>query len=305
MHRPLTITVMLGGPSAEREVSLRSGSAVARALRELGHRVYELDPRTEDWTLPPDTEVVFLALHGTYGEDGTVQRRLEALGVPYTGCDAEASRIAFDKVLTKQRLQAAGLPTARFTVVDRPGASWPLGWQPPVVLKPVCQGSSVGLQFVDRVADWSAALAEAFRYDTRVLVEERIVGREATVGILDDEPLPVVEVRPKRGAYDYINKYTPGATDYFCPAPFDAATTHRIQQTALAAFGAIGGRDYCRVDLIVRPEGEPVVLEINTLPGMTETSLLPKAAAAAGLSYAQLCQRMIDLALKRRPKPAT
>jgi D-alanine-D-alanine ligase len=300
MSDPLTITVMLGGPSAERQVSLRSGAAVARALRSLGHTVYELDPSTDDWRLRPETQVVFLALHGTYGEDGTVQQQLDRLGVPYTGCDAEASRIAFDKVLTKQRCEAAGISTARFLVLDRPGVSWPLGWQPPVVLKPVCQGSSVGLQFVERVADWSSALAEAFRYDKRVLMEELIPGREVTVGILDDQPLPIVEVRPKQGRYDYSSKYTPGATEYLCPAPFDAATTDRIQRTALDAFRAIGGRDYARVDLIVRPEGQPVVLEINTLPGMTETSLLPKAAAAAGLSYAQLCQRMIDLALKRR-----
>lgn len=295
---------MLGGPSAEREISLRSGAAVAQALRSLGHTVHELDPRDDAWALPAGTEVVFLALHGTYGEDGTVQRHLEALGVPYTGCDPEASRLAFDKVLTKQRCLAAGVPTARFAVLDRPEASWPMGWQPPVVLKPARQGSSVGLQFVERVADWAAALAEAFRYDSQVLLEERILGRETTVGILDDAPLPVVEVRPKQGAYDYLNKYTPGRTEYFCPAPFDAETTRRIQAAGLAAFRAIGGRDYARVDVMVRPSGEPVVLEVNTLPGMTETSLLPKAAAAAGLGYAELCQRMVDLALRRaRPRP--
>ncbi len=292
------ITVMLGGPSAEREVSLRTGGAVAKALRTLGHTVDELDPRGLDWQLPKGTEVVFLALHGTYGEDGTVQRQLDALGVPYTGCDAEASRLGFDKRLTKERCVAAGVPTARFVVVTAADAPWPAGWQPPVVLKPVRQGSSVGLQFVDRVADWPAALAAALQFDSEVLVEERIVGRETTVGILAGVALPVVEVRPKSGAFDYQNKYTAGATDVFCPADLEPTTAARIQAAALGAFHAIGGRDYARVDVMIRPPGEPVVLEVNTLPGMTELSLLPKAAAAAGISYAELCQRMIDLALR-------
>lgn len=299
MERRLNITVMRGGPSAEREVSLRTGAAVASALRSLGHVVTELDPVMPGWTLPAGTDVVFLALHGTYGEDGTVQAELDALGVPYTGCGAEASRLGFDKALTKERCLAAGVPTARFTVVERADAPWPAGWTPPVVLKPLRQGSSVGLQFVDRVQDWSAALAAAMRYDTRVLVEEKIIGRECTVGILDDQALPVVEVRPKTGLYDYATKYTPGLTEFLCPAPFDAAVTARVQEAALGAFRAIGGRDYARVDVIVRPAGEPVVLEINTLPGMTATSLLPLAARAAGISYEHLCQRMVELALRR------
>jgi D-alanine-D-alanine ligase len=296
----LNVTVMLGGPSAEREVSLRSGAAVAQALRSLGHEVRELDPQRGSWEMPPGTDVVFLALHGTYGEDGTVQRRLEELGLAYTGCDPEASRLGFDKVLTKQRCIAAAVPTARFALIDSPAASWPMGWNPPVVLKPVRQGSSVGLRFVERVADWSTALAEALRFDHEVLLEEKIAGRETTVGILGGEPLPVVEVRPQTGVYDYQNKYTAGATEYLCPAPFDEATTTRIQQAGLGAFKAIGGRDYARVDVMVRPNGDPVVLEVNTLPGMTETSLLPKAAAVAGIGYADLCQRMLELALNRR-----
>jgi D-alanine-D-alanine ligase len=304
MNRPTpdksNIVVMLGGPSAEREVSLRSGAAVALSLRSLGHNVSELDPRSDDWSLPDGTDVVFLALHGTYGEDGTVQRHLDELHVAYTGCDAEASRIAFDKHLTKLRCVDAGVPTARFTVVESADASWPMGWNPPVVLKPVRQGSSVGLQFVERVADWSQALTEAFRFDTKILVEERISGRETTVGILGSEALPIVEVRPRTGVYDYTSKYTSGATEYLCPAPFDPVVTAEIQAAALGAFKAVGGRDYARVDVMMRPNGEPVVLEVNTLPGMTETSLLPKAAAAAGLSYSALCQKMVDLALNRR-----
>src|SRR5882724_4082887 len=197
MSEKLKITVMLGGPSAEREVSLKSGDGVAKALRSLGHEVSELDPQNGSWELPKKTDVVFLALHGTYGEDGTVQGQLEKLGVPYTGCDAESSRIGFDKVLTKQRCITAGVPTARFLLIDCASASWPLGWNPPVVLKPARQGSSVGLQFVEKVSDWSTARAEAMRFDTQVLMEEKIVGRECTVGILGDKALPIVEVRPK------------------------------------------------------------------------------------------------------------
>jgi D-alanine-D-alanine ligase len=184
-------------------------------------------------------------------------------------------------------------------VVNSEKAPWPKGWPPPLVVKPVRQGSSVGLQFVERVEDWQKALAEALKFDSEVLIEEKIAGRETTVGILGGEPLPIVEVRPKTGGYDYKNKYTAGRTEYFCPADFDSATAKRIQAAAFGAFQAIGGRDYARVDVMVRGS-EPVVLEVNTLPGMTETSLLPKAAAAAGLNYAQLCQRMVELALKRK-----
>jgi D-alanine-D-alanine ligase len=187
---PLNITLFLGGPSAEREVSLRSGAQVSAAVRSLGHQVRELDPVKPDWELPKPTDVVFLALHGTYGEDGTVQRRLEELGVPYTGCDPEASRIGFDKFLTKERCVAAGVPTARYTMIDSAAASWPRGWNPPVVLKPVRQGSSVGLQFVERVADWGQALGEALRYDSQVLMEEKIAGREPESTITQTNTLP-------------------------------------------------------------------------------------------------------------------
>jgi D-alanine-D-alanine ligase len=297
----LNITVLLGGPSAEREISLKSGAAVATALRSLGHQVYEVDPRTGELKLPANTDVVFIALHGTYGEDGTVQQQLEALNVAFTGCDSVASRVAFDKVLTKQRCLDSGIPTARFVVLDSPGASWPAGWRPPVVLKPVRQGSSVGLQFVDRVDGLKTALAEALRYDREVLMEERIVGREVTVGILAGEALPVVEIRPKQGGFDYHNKYTAGATEYSCPASFPADVTARIQAAGSEAFEAVGGRDFGRVDVMINEAGEPIILEVNTVPGLTDTSLLPKAAAAAGLTFPQLCQRMVDLARARVP----
>jgi D-alanine-D-alanine ligase len=296
----LKIVVMLGGPSAEREVSLRTGAAVAKALRSLGHDVSEIDPQNGEFVLPKKTDVVFLALHGTFGEDGTAQKKLDELGAVYTGCDAEASRIAFDKVLTKQKCLAKNVPTAKFLVVNAEKTLLPKNLKLPLVVKPVRQGSSVGLQFVERAGDWQNALAESLKFDSEVLVEEKIVGRETTVGILDGVALPVVEVRPKSGNLDYQNKYTAGATEYFCPADFDLATTKKIQAAALGAFDAVGGRDYARVDVMVRKNGEPVVLEVNTLPGMTETSLLPKAAAVVGINFAELCQRMIDLALERK-----
>jgi D-alanine-D-alanine ligase len=305
MSKSLNITVLLGGPSAEREVSLRSGAAVAAALRSVGHNVTEVDPQHSGWVLPSRVDVVFLTLHGTYGEDGTVQRHLESLGVLYTGCDSAASAVAFDKELTKQRLMSAGINTPRFATLGAASTGWPPGWQPPVVVKPVCQGSSVGLSFVETLTEFPAALAEALRHDSRVLIEEKVAGRETTVGVLAGKPLPVVEVRPKTGRYDYHSKYTTGASEYFCPADFDESTTHRIQQAGLSAFQAIGGRDYARVDVMVRPDGEPVVLEVNTLPGMTQTSLLPKAAAAAGMSYPALCQRMVELALQRQELSST
>jgi D-alanine-D-alanine ligase len=301
VNRRLNITVMMGGPSAEREVSLRSGAAVAGALRARGHTVYELDPAPGGWQLPSGTEVVMLALHGTYGEDGTVQRELEALGVPYTGCDAEASRIAFDKLLTKQRCLDAGVPTPRFQVFSAAPRGWPDGWQPPVVLKPLRQGSSVGLEFVDRREALGAAVTRVLRHDSAALLEERIEGMETTVAILEGEALPVVEVVPRAGAYDYTNKYTAGRTDYYCPARLAPETAQRVQAAALGAYRAVGARDYARVDVMVSREDQPWVLEVNTLPGMTELSLLPKAAAAAGLEFGELCQRLVEQALKRRP----
>jgi D-alanine--D-alanine ligase len=183
-----------------------------------------------------------------------------------------------------------------------PKAPWPNGWKPPVVLKPVCQGSSLGLQFVDSVDQWDAALETSFRFDSRVLMEEKIEGSETTVGILGDHALPVVEIEVHKGSFDYHNKYTAGAAKHYCPGRFDSATTKRIQDAAMAAFRSVGGRDFARVDVMVRNDADPIVLEVNTLPGMTEVSLLPDAAAAAGISFPQLCQRMIDMALEREHK---
>ena len=298
MFKPLDICVLLGGPSREREVSLKSGAAVASALREIGHRVVEVDPADGRFELPPNVDVVFLALHGTYGEDGTVQSQLDKLGIPYTGCAAEVSRLAFDKVQTKRACAEVGLALAKDQVVTDANVAPPLGLSFPLVLKPVTQGSSVGLVFVEATSAWPSGLAKAMACGGEILVEEQVVGREVTAGIVDGEPLPIVEIIPKVGAYDYANKYTVGATEYVCPAEFDGQTTERIQTAAERVLSAVGGESYARVDFIVRECGEPVLLEVNTLPGMTETSLLPKAAKAAGMNFTELCQRLVDLALR-------
>ena len=299
MRDQLNITVMYGGLSAEREVSLKTGRAAASALASLGHAVRSLDVTNKQWTLAPETDLVFIALHGTYGEDGEVQQRLEELGVPYTGSGPDGSRIAFDKALSKECFQRDGVPTAPYVVLSSPNAPIPLGWRVPLVVKPLRQGSTVGVGFVERAADWRKALSAAFTHDSEVMVEPKILGRETTVAILAGEPLPIVEIRPREGSYDYTNKYTPGKTEYFCPASFDAVTTQRISGAASAAFVSVGARDYGRVDVMVKATGEPCVLEVNTIPGMTETSLLPKAAAAAGLGYPELCQRIVDLGMER------
>ena len=305
MIDPLDICVMLGGPSGEREVSLQSGAAVADALRSLGHRVSEIDPVDGEFRLPPHTAVVFIALHGTYGEDGTLQAKLDALGVPYTGCGEAVSRLAFDKVAAKRACARDGLATANDCVVDVPEAGLPDRLELPLVLKPVCQGSSIGLEFVETAAAWPSGLAKALEGGGPVLVEERIDGREVTVGVVGGQPLPVVEITPKRGAYDYANKYTAGATKYACPAPFDAGATRRIQHAGEQALAAVGGGNCARVDFIVQPDGEPVFLEVNTVPGMTETSLLPKAAAATGTGFVELCDWLVELALENPPLAAT
>jgi len=302
MSEALTVTVMCGGPSEEREISLRSGRAVVQALRSLNYKVFELDPADLDWTLPEGTDVVFLALHGTYGEDGEVQRRLEELGVPYTGSGPEASRIGFNKLETKRRCEAAGLPTPPYAVLPLEARSWPSGWEPPVVLKPIVQGSSIGLRFVNRPEELPEAMAESGRFGCPMLMEAFVRGREMTVGILDDRPLPVTEVRPRDGRYDYDHKYTPGGAEYLCPAPLPPKTARRVQEAALGVFRAVGARDFARVDIMLAEDGTPYVLEINTLPGMTELSLLPKAAAQAGYSFAELCRKMVEMAWARRKR---
>ena len=299
MVNQFQVTVLLGGRGAEREVSLRSGAAVARALRGLGHAVGEVDPAGESWELPTKTEVVFLALHGEYGEDGQVQSQLETLGVPYTGTNAVGSALAFDKVRSKELFQQHQITSPRGVLIDSPTSAPPGSIPAPWILKPAAQGSSVGLNRVEGEAGWNVALADSLRYGGAVLCEECIQGRELTVGVLDGAALPVVEVRPKAGGYNYENKYTPGATDYFCPADLPDEVAKHVQALGLRAFEAVGARDFGRVDVMLNAEFKPYVLEVNTLPGMTETSLLPKAAEVAGINFNALCQCMLELALRR------
>ena len=296
------ITVLLGGMGEEREVSLCSGKAVIRALENLGHHVHGVDPQEPGWQLGSETEVVFLALHGEYGEDGRVQERLEQEGVPYTGTGIQGSRIAFNKELTKQAFEKYDIPTPRWLMLNDISEPAPTELAAPWVLKPARQGSSVGLQLVDEAGQWDAAFAAVCEHDDRILCEERIIGREITVGILADEALPIVEVSPKVGFYDYQNKYTVGATEYFCPADLDDEITSKIKDLALEAHKALGIEIYSRVDVLLSDEQIPYVLEVNTIPGMTETSLLPKAANAYGINFADLCERIAELSMRLRKK---
>jgi len=288
----------MGGTSSEREVSLRSGAAVAEGLAQAGFEAVPvvLDANRID-ALPAGVEAVFIALHGGYGENGGVQADLDRLGVPYTGPGAAASRITIDKIATKRVLDAAGVPTAPFEVLPRgcDATSLPL----PVVVKPPRDGSSVGISKVTEPSQWAAALAAARAADPQgeVLVEAYIPGREWTVGVVGDEALPVVEIQAPDGWYGYQAKYTKGMTNYVFPeSPEDAPLVAQCQLLALLSFKAVGCRGVSRIDFRVTPDGRPYVLEINTIPGFTATSLLPKAAAKKGLSFSALCARLLDYA---------
>ncbi len=289
------VAVLKGGVSAEREVSLRSGRAVAAALARKGHDVAELDVTTRAVDLPAGVEAVFIALHGEFGEDGGVQALLDARGIPYTGPGAEASRIAFDKELTRARCEAHGVPVARGVVLTGPAAACPLPF--PVVVKPTRQGSSVGCHRVREAPEWPAALADALQYGP-ALVEACIEGRELTVGVVGGEVLPVVEICAPGGYYDFDAKYTYrfGKTEYICPAVLDPAVEAGVRAAARGVFEAVGARGMGRVDFRLDGGGRFYALEINTIPGFTETSLLPKAAAAAGLPFDDLCERILNLA---------
>ena len=292
---PGRVAVLMGGPSTEREVSLRSGAAVAGGLRAAGIEAVEVDVRSEALDLPVGTEAVFIALHGRFGEDGGVQALLDARGIPYTGSGAEASRAAMDKAVTRARLQAAGLPVPPGVVLTRPAAAPPLAC--PLIVKPLCQGSSLGCRVVTHPDAWPAAQEEAWRYDGAIVVERFIEGRELTVGILGDRALPAIEIRAPGDRYDYTAKYTAGRTAYLVPAPLDPATACEAGRLAGAVFRALGARGFGRVDFRMDRDGRLFVLELNTIPGFTETSLLPKAAAAAGLAFPELCVRILSHAL--------
>jgi len=287
------VAVLMGGPSAEREVSLRSGAAALRGLQESGYAATAVEVIGRTFTLPPGTEAVFIALHGEFGEDGEVQALLDGMGMPYTGSGVDASRASMDKLVTKEVFTAHGIPTAAYASLQRGDKpAFPL----PAVVKPVRQGSSFGVHLVREPSQMAAALEDAFRYDEQVLVETYIPGRELTVGILDREVLPAVEIAAPDGWYGYEAKYTPGKTRYLCPAELPEAVRVEAQRLALAVFDALGCEGFGRVDFRLSPEGGLYVLELNSIPGLTETSLLPKAAAAAGIPFAALCDRLMRTA---------
>ena len=283
----------MGGPSAENAVSKRSGAAVADGLRTAGYTVCEIDVRGHAVDLPDDIDLAFIALHGEFGEDGAIQKLLSERGVPYTGSDPQASQASFDKRISKRIFREAGIPTPDYEILragDR--RALPL----PVVIKPPCQGSSIGVHKVFTEAKWPAACADAFRYGEEALVETYIPGRELTVGIVGDEALPVVEIVAPGGWYGYEAKYTPGSTNYIVPALIADRTAQQCRQVALRTFRALGCRGLGRVDFRMTEAGQIYVLELNNIPGFTQTSLLPKAAEAAGIKFHELCDRIARLA---------
>lgn len=292
------VAVLFGGGSAEREVSLRSGTAVLKALQQNGVDAYAFDPKSQPLSelaaSKPDR--VFIVLHGRGGEDGSMQGALEQLGLPYTGSKVLGSALAMDKIRCKWLFQAQGIATADFRVLRSvPEATTALlaelGGK--VMVKPANEGSSIGMSMADKVADLQTAVAEALRFDQDVLVERWIQGRELTVAVLGEQVLPIIEMRTPHTFYDYQAKYQADTTEYLCPAPIDAALTARVQQLAWQAFTAVGASGWGRVDFMLDQQGQPYVLEVNTVPGMTEKSLVPMAAKAAGLSFSELVLQVL------------
>jgi D-alanine-D-alanine ligase len=310
MNHPTSVAVLCGGISLEREVSLRSGGRVADALSDRGHHVLRLDVDAEMvHTLEEGGfDAAFLALHGSAGEDGTVQSLLELIGLPYTGPDVLASSLAWNKPIAQGLYARAGLQVpAHVTLsqqafremgasaaVDRIAAS--LGT--PLVVKPATGGAALGLSIVDEVARLPQAIVGAFSYASTVLIERFIHGTEVAVTVLDGEALPPVEIQPKEGVYDFAARYTPGATEFHAPARMPAEVIDACAATAVTAYTAIGARHVSRADLVVDPEGVPWLLELDTCPGMTSTSLVPLAAKAADLEFGELCERLVQLALR-------
>ena len=299
------IAVLMGGPGAEREVSLASGKAVLKALLGLGLDAVALDITTTRFDLPEGTDLAFNVIHGTFGEDGQLQDALEKLCVPYTGAGSASSKLAIHKSRAKEKFLAAGVPTARSETVSlSPGVVPALTIQAPFVIKPPLEGSSVGIQIVKTKDEIPAALLIAAEKYSEVLVEEFIEGMELTVGILNGATLPIVHIAPPGGVYDMASKYPwlsgSQGSEYFCPADLDLETTMAVQAAALAAHRSLGVEIYSRVDVLLDLQNRPFVLEANTIPGMTETSLLPKAAAAAGISFPELCRTIAELSFQLR-----
>jgi D-alanine-D-alanine ligase len=345
-RQSLTVLVLAGGDSAERDVSLDSGLGMAKAVQELGHHVLVADPArpdiapTEDLSkifgdatideTPPEViddvfgaradflqtlaaykqhgvDIVLNGLHGGVGEDGTIQAVLDYIGIPYTGSGAAACALAMDKHRAKMLAETVGVPVPKGRLLNRVESTAKTIAQTvrenlslPVVVKPNNQGSSVGLTVVASIKDLDDAVAKAFRFDDKILIEEYIAGAEITVAMLEGEVAPpVLEIRPKSGLYDYYHKYQSGASDYLVPAPLDKAVAEAISESAGRAFSVLGCQVYGRVDLRLGNDGRHFLLEVNTLPGMTALSLVPKAAKAAGIGYAELVSRILRLSLDK------
>jgi D-alanine-D-alanine ligase len=300
----IRVAVVMGGPSAEREVSIESGQAVMRALATLGHDAQSLDfdGRFVDALREIRPDAVFNALHGTGGEDGTIQGVLEWLGIPYTGSDLTSCALAMDKHLTKKLLAAEGLPTPAWDTFDLAGGTLPLlpgSLNLPLVVKPRSSGSSAGVSIVRTHEEWTKAMIGVAPKTTQILAEEFIPGREFSSGVLGEEALPLVEIIASDEFYSYDAKYKPGGSRHLVPAPIDVDLTARLQMLALSVHRMLGLRDYSRTDFIVTKEGRPYILEINALPGLTPLSLLPDEARAAGISFEALIERLLQFALGR------
>ncbi|CVK17734.1 D-alanine--D-alanine ligase family protein [Sporomusa sphaeroides] len=300
------IAVVMGGPSSEREVSLNTGRAILTALREKGYTAVGVDldpPNFIEQLKQEQIDVVFNAIHGLYGEDGLMQGTLEMLGIPYTGSGVLASAMAMDKAITKRLFMSAGIPTPQSRLYSKQDTDLALVAEDilttfgvPVVVKAAAQGSSIGVIIVEKAGDIESAVREAFNYSGHIVVEEFIRGKELTVSILgtgSPEALPIIEIVPQSGRYDYRSKYTKGATEYIVPARLETQVADHVQRIALAAYKLLGCRGIGRVDVMLGNDNQPHVLEINTIPGMTATSLVPKAAAAVGIGFDELCERIL------------
>lgn len=305
----VTVAVLAGGLSLERDVSLRSGGRVAEALADRGHRVtrLDLDDALVRELADGAFDVAFLALHGKAGEDGTIQGLLELLDLPYTGSDALASALAWDKAVAKGMFTRAGVATPEWVAVSSDavrdmGAAGALDrvverLGMPLIVKPAEGGAAMGVRMVEDAATLPAALVASFSYHDVALVERFVAGTEIAVSVVDGVALPAVEIVPKEGPYDFAARYTAGATEFFAPARLDDAVLARCADVAVLAYEVIGCRDVVRADLMVDHDGRPWLLELDTCPGMTETSLLPMAAQAAGWDFGELCERLMSLAL--------
>lgn len=305
------VGVLMAGPSSEREISIKSGRAVCRALeaKRIDYVPIELmsGPNTNgykklasDFISRQNIDIAFIALHGEFGEDGTVQEMLEKMNIPYTGSSSSSSRIAMNKITAKEIFKSNNIPVARHEVVKKgkrcDAKLYFNNLGQSLVIKPSNGGSSIGLNIVNQESDFYNSLKDAFKYSDKVLIEEYISGREITVGIIEDTYLPIVEIKPKRKFFDYRAKYEKGLTEYIVPAEIETGIYEKCQAIGLEAHKALNARSFSRVDMLLNKEKGPVVLEVNTIPGLTETSLLPKAAAASGISFEDLCIKILNSA---------